>query len=329
MIDVARTKRETALMRWPHVIPAVLAGLTLGLCTFRAAEACELKRYTECANAQLAGADLRDKWIFRSNFTRANLRGANLQGLVLELNDFSNADLSEANLADTFLAGANLRGANLQGADLRRAFLFRSFAEGANFAGARLDGARWITGVICGPDSVGECRPLPVNAPLPVWDPQWQATPASISSIPSTGSIKLTNDVVATVTQVLPADPMRAKPTEGASFTGYSFVPRSQTSVVNVRVSTGVFSEKGNTAVLAVFVNRQVPPVKLVSKLIRAGVREQIDFEFRVPANGASILIFDFRIGPGLPGSITFNGQEGKPPDYQPATVVLTDEDNR
>lgn len=110
------------------------------------------------------GVDLRGHFLAMADLSGANLKGADLTDLNLWKTRLPKADLSGAKMKRAFLTGDDLRGANLQGADLRQAFLFRAQADGANFQGALLEGARWLTGVICGPGSVGECLPLPPTA---------------------------------------------------------------------------------------------------------------------------------------------------------------------
>jgi len=127
---------------------------------------CQIARSSKCPRADLRGVDLKGQLMTMMVLTGADLAGANLQAANLWKADLAAANLSGASLAEAFLTGANLRGAKLVGTDLRKAFLFGSFTEGADFTGAQLDGARWITGAVCGPRSVGECRPLPPDAPV-------------------------------------------------------------------------------------------------------------------------------------------------------------------
>ena len=89
-------------------------------------------------------------------------------------------------------------------------------------------------------------------------------------------------------------------------------------------------SASGTTAVLAVFINGQTPPVKLVSLQIPDAGQKEFDFEFQVRTRGPGLLAFDFRIGPGSAGSITLNGEEGVGSGaHRAATVMITDQDEK
>ena len=80
---------------------------------------------------ELSKINLRQAFLFRSNFSGDNLLGA----------DLSAADLSAANLQGTDLSGSILQGADLQGAILKVADLSGANLQGADLSGADLQGA--------------------------------------------------------------------------------------------------------------------------------------------------------------------------------------------
>lgn len=307
----------------------LVLGAGIGASSFFGASAqpingCVVAIAVECPSADLRKADLRGRLAARANFAGADLRYARLDGIVLWKTNFAGANLEGAKLNDAFLTGADLRGANLTGADLSGAFLFRAFTEGAKFEGARLDGARWITGEVCAPGSVGACHPLPATAAIPVPVPaaasnsqpveevaakgsQAVAAPRPPPATP-TGSLQLVNDSHGVVTRILPADPAKAQPTDGASFLGSPFIVRDGTSILNIQVTAEVFAEKPTEAVLAVFRDGKAPPIKLVRKEIAAQKTVRMEFAFDVPAGGAQAVHLDFRVGPARAGAITLNG---------------------
>src|SRR5215211_5755784 len=125
---------------------------------------CPILPQSKCPGSDLRAANFAGSIMAMMVLTGANLERANLQGANLWKAELARANLSQADLAQAFLTGANLRGADLSRADLRRAFLFGAFAEGADFSGAQLEGARWLTGALCGPGSIGECRPVAADA---------------------------------------------------------------------------------------------------------------------------------------------------------------------
>jgi hypothetical protein len=284
---------------------------------------CKLMYGSQCVGADLSGVDLRNGFLARSNLAGANLRNADLTGVNLWKTNLAKADLSQAKMAGAFLTVADLRGANLEGADLRGAFLFRALTDGADFRGADLTGARWITGAICGPGSIGDCHPLPSSADYAAPMPHFQdlgRTPLR----PPTGPIKLVNDVTVKVTKLLPADPTKAKPTDGAAFTGIGYISAYFYSSLQIHVVVPVYSEKQNVAVLAVFADDKV--VKLVSKPIAANGSAEFDFSFALRIQSVSSL--QFRIGPGEPGAITLNAPEGTKVNKQRAAMVSITEKN-
>jgi uncharacterized protein YjbI with pentapeptide repeats len=286
---------------------------------------CELMYGSQCAGVDLSGVDLRNGFLARSNLAGANLRNADLTGVNLWKTNLAKADLSQAKMADSFLAVADLRGANLEGADLRGAFLFRALTDGANFHGANLAGARWMTGAICAPDSIGDCHPLSSTAAYDVPVPHFQAL-SRTRLPPPTGSVKLVNDVTVNVTKLLPADPAKANPADGAAFTGIGYVSAYFYSLLQIHVQLSVYAQTPNIAVVAVFADDKAPPVKLVSKPIAANGSVDFDFSFALRIERVSSL--QFRIGPGKPGAISINAPEGgNLGKRRAATVAISEKD--
>ena len=284
---------------------------------------CEVLPRAKCPGADLHGELLKMRIMAMMDLSGANLSGADLQKSDLWKTDLAGADLSGANLAGAFLTGAKLSGANLRGADLRGAFLLGAFAEGANFEGALLDGARWVSGAICGPTSIGNCRPLAATAAINVPMPPWQHLKAKF--IPPTGPVKLVNNTTVTLFLTLPADPEKAGPTDGSSFTGLSYVPSGDDATLNINVKVPVSAEQDNVAVIAVFADEGRTPVKLFSKPLIPNRRTVLDFSFQMTADRP--LSLQFRIGPAQPGGVTFNAptETGSNPD--PATVTITEDE--
>jgi len=320
-IDRVRRRR-----RLPIAAAAVFLG-TLIVGSAAAQESsihgCPMVYASQCAGVDLSGADLRKGFLARSNLAGANLRDADLTGVNLWKTNLAKADLSGAKMAGAFLTATNLRGANLQGADLRRAFLFLALTDNANFEGANLAGARWVTGAICAPDSISECHPLPAPAEYDVPVPHWQ----DLKPTPrpnATGPLTLVNHSTGTVTRLLPSDLSKAQLTDGAAFSGISFIAKYYYSMLHVHVTVPVYAEKDNVAVIAVFAYDRSPPIKLLSQPVAAASRTEFDFNFDLEVHGEVEL--NFRLGPGEPGAVTLNGPPGSDTsEFTPATVTITE----
>ena len=97
---------------------------------------CEIKPFTHCEGADLAGADL-----YRANLAGAHLYHAKLSGADLTEADLSHADLDGADLYSAHLHSANLRFADLSAADLTSADLTEANLTEANLTYAELYGA--------------------------------------------------------------------------------------------------------------------------------------------------------------------------------------------
>ncbi len=109
--------------------------------------------------ADLSGATLNNAALIGSDMRRVQLVGSDVSYADLSVVRLERSNLVGANLTGTLLVRTDLTQANLEAADLSFANL-----EGARLAGARLDRARlhktiWVDGRLCGPESIGECRP--------------------------------------------------------------------------------------------------------------------------------------------------------------------------
>ena len=133
----------------------------------------------KCPRSNFSGLDLRGQLFAMAGLSASMFDRADLEDIDLWKADLHQSSFRDAKMAGAFLIGADLRDADLRNADLSYAFLFRAKTEGANFEGANLAGARWVTGALCGPGSVGECKPLPASetfAPRPL---TWHLLPPS------------------------------------------------------------------------------------------------------------------------------------------------------
>lgn len=107
----------------------------------------------------LHGANLHNADLSGMDLAGSNLAGADLAFAKLPMADLRGTDLSSAHLKGTNLSEADLEDADLRGADLSYATLRRASLTGAKLAGATLINAIWIDSTVCGPGSVGGCRP--------------------------------------------------------------------------------------------------------------------------------------------------------------------------
>jgi hypothetical protein len=79
-------------------------------------------------------------------------------------------------------------------------------------------------------------------------------------------------------------------------------------------------SAEPNEAVVAVFLAGVKSPLALASKPTADNKREKIELSVNIP-KVAGQLDLEFRVGPGQPGSIVFNGPENAP---ERAVTVVT-----
>ena len=97
-------------------------------------------------HAKLIDADLKDSYLFCTNFAGADLSKADLHGAYLVGANLVGAKLIEANLSETNMAGVNFFWADLTGADLTRADLRGANISAAVFAKAKFKDTVWIDG---------------------------------------------------------------------------------------------------------------------------------------------------------------------------------------
>jgi pentapeptide repeat protein len=125
----------------------------------------------KCPRSNFSGIDLRGQLFAMADLSTSTFDRADLEDLDLWKADLHQSSFRYAKMTGVFLTGADLSNADLRDADLSYAFLFKAKTEGASFEGADLSGARWITGAVCGPGSIGTCKPLPLSedfAPRPL-----------------------------------------------------------------------------------------------------------------------------------------------------------------
>jgi hypothetical protein len=135
----------------------------------------------------------------------------------------------------------------------------------------------------------------------------------------------LTNNVIAKgLVKPIPPDEALATRADGDSFLGTSFVPRRAYSTLRLSVQVFVSADKSTEAVIAVFVNWQDRPLRVVSQAVTANECATIAFSLDVPTHGTYPNGFDFRIGPAKPGMLTLNGPGNS--DQKVESTVLINE---
>ena len=174
-------------------VPADAQGIEIAGCKV------VFKDPVKCPRSNFSGIDLRGQLFAMADLSASIFDRADLEDVDLWKADLRQSSFRYAKMAGAFLIGADLRDADLRNADLSNAFLFRSKTEGANFEGANLSGARWVTNMLCAPESVGECKPLPPSetfAPRPLtwhllppscreyWSKSVRASDAGVSNLP-------------------------------------------------------------------------------------------------------------------------------------------------
>jgi hypothetical protein len=135
-----------------------------------------------------------------------------------------------------------------------------------------------------------------------------------------TGSVKWENDAVVELTKVLPSAPGKATIADGVPFYGGTYQPRTNDAGARVHVVAYASSAELNEAVVAVFLAGGKLPLALASKPTSDNRREKIELSLDIP-KVAGQLDLQFRIGPGQPGTIVFNGPENAP---ERAVTVVT-----
>ena len=147
-----------------------------------------------------------------------------------------------------------------------------------------------------------------------------------------TGRWTAANPAVVPLHAVLPDNTQDARPTDGVSFAGVSFVAQSPDSILTIHVAAAASAAEANELVVAVFRAGEPKALKIVNQPIAPNTRQAVEFSFRARAAAAGLLgalgpiAFDFRIGPGRPGTITFNGPDGAAAPGFAASVSISDE---
>jgi len=131
------------------------------------------------------------------------------------------------------------------------------------------------------------------------------------------GTIYVRNDGIGQVNAVL--SDRNPRPTDGASFFGMPLTPDSASTVFHVRVVANAYMEAPGEAVVAVFKSGDDRAIKVVSQQVPGHGYARFDIAFDVTSDGKPFAL-DFRIGPGHPGWLVFNG-----PDYarRPANMPI------
>ncbi len=154
--------------------------------------------------------------------------------------------------------------------------------------------------------------------------PRWAPPDPAPSSAPSaanapapgpaiSNNIDVQNDAVVELSKILPPDHAKATVDDGVSFRTLSFQAQGSKATARLKVTAYASAAEPNVAVVAVFRTGQSAPVAVVSKPLSGNRRETIVLNAEFPGIGTTPLYLDFRIGPGKPGTIVFNGPEGDP----------------
>jgi FkbM family methyltransferase len=124
-----------------------------------------------------------------------------------------------------------------------------------------------------------------------------------------TGPLKWENDAVVALMKILPGAPGKATIADGVPFAGGTY--RSHTKNAGARISVVAYasSAEPNEAVIAAFLAGGKLPLALASKPTADNRREKIELSLDIP-KVAGQLELEFRVGPGQPGTIVFNGPE-------------------
>jgi hypothetical protein len=103
-------------------------------------------------------------------------------------------------------------------------------------------------------------------------------------------------------------NPKKLTRRKGSGVLGVSFVPQATYSVLRIRVCIHAFSYEENDAVVAIFQQGRVEPVKVVCQHVGKRCKTNFDFTFDLPLKKRDILSLEVRIGPTRPGTLYING---------------------
>ncbi len=127
-----------------------------------------------------------------------------------------------------------------------------------------------------------------------------------------TGPVKWENDAVVALTNILPSAPGKATIIDGSAFSGGTYQPHTRDAGARIRVVAYASSAEPNEAVIAIFLAGGKSPLALASKPTVDNRREKIELSLDIP-RAAGQLDLEFRVGPGQPGTIVFNGPNNAP----------------
>jgi hypothetical protein len=183
-------------------------------------------------------------------------------------------------------------------------------------------------------DVIDPGRALRASLQEPAEEVLARAIPAALATTGAapTGRWTAANPAVVPLHAVLPDNTQDARPTDGASFAGVSFVAQSPDSILTIHVAAAASAAEANELVVAVFRAGEPKALKIVNQPIAPNTRQAVEFSFRARAGAAGLLgalgpiAFDFRIGPGRPGTITFNGPDGVAAPGFATSVSISDE---
>jgi len=130
------------------------------------------------------------------------------------------------------------------------------------------------------------------------------------SSARPTNAVRLEYAGAGRIVARLPSAANRATVTDGTAILACTFVPQGRRSMLQTRVVTRVFAPHSTTAVLAIFRGDEIAPVALVSRHVPAGEQVQLDLAAELPANSASPIDIQARIGVDDTGELRLDGLE-------------------
>ena len=135
-----------------------------------------------------------------------------------------------------------------------------------------------------------------------------------------TGPVKWENHAVVALTNILPSAPGQATITDGVGFSGGTYEPHKKDGAARIRVVAYASSAEPNEAVVAVFLVGGKSPLALASKPTSDNKREKIELSLDIPRVAGQLELV-FRVGPGQPGTIVFNGPKNAP---ERAVTIVT-----
>jgi hypothetical protein len=124
---------------------------------------------------------------------------------------------------------------------------------------------------------------------------------------PVGNSVKWENDAVVPLTKILPSASGKATIRDGVSFAGGVYRPQTKGAGARIRVIAYASSAEPNEAVVAIFRTGNETPLALASKPTSDNKREKIELSLDIPSVDGQLSL-EFRVGPGRPGTIVFNG---------------------